>query len=999
MLQKRVFGVDLTNGLDTKHDKFLTTKLTRMDNAIFEAESTAASYSQTISKAGGYTNLSNWTALDGNTISDGKRAATRKNELLVETATSLHSVLRGGTNGYTRRTSSFVRVGLAVTKLARASAASGTNFAQDVARSGNLSCWVWSESSTSVRVSVYDETTGAAYLARYDLSGGDSLKNPRVVATATQFVIITVRSADTSIGYNTISFTTPTTVSARTNWFTDANFAANNTTDAIYDSTSTRVYFAYHLAAGAGFKVAKTDAAALTIATSRSVADANHDPTYGCSVVRATNGTVIVSTIRAAGELRTCAIPDAMASETKLNIGTATGAVVGIETSTANRVMLIYNGAGSAGTTTSAQILTKVVVDTTPTVIAGPSTVARSLGVLSKPWIRSSQVFVGAQYYASLGKTNFVVGCGTDGSTSGMFGAVARFAIDGAGTATGDRTPSSVLTTSTTATFAFRITGDPTLLNGVDVTPTGTARVDLDFATTTQPLQRAEYADAAHFAGGLPLVYDGAQVFEAGFNYVPDVDAVVLADGGAGVLSAGAYSVRIVWEFTDSTGRRWQSVPSVAKSLTLGAGKQLAITAPSYRLTRMHDTGMTATVVAYITEANGTVYYRGQSAANTTSADTVALAYNQADTTLIGNELIYTTGDALEYEPFPDHRVGCIHQTRYFMAGLSENPYAVQYTDELADNAAPATNALYRIVVPPDKGKITALASMDGKVFFFCERGIWFAYGQGPNLQGLQSTYSPPELASPDLGCRIDSPDSVVLSPDGIWFQASQGFRFLTRGLTVARHPDGMFVGSEADTQLDGISPTNCMAALPVPGKPMIYFFVSNTFALVYNYQWQQWSKLTLLIHADAVVWNGSVTTLLSTGVVTTVGGGTINGVGVTTTIETGPIRFAGIAGFQRVYRMLLLGTKRASGATIRVYEAFDYATTFGSAYTLAVDAGIAVGDPISLRHPLSRQKCASIRIKIDDGSPEQDTFSLSNLSFEVGFKPGAYKLPAAQTF
>jgi hypothetical protein len=1001
-LAKQKIDVKFTSGMDRSTDEFLAVKPSLLSNCAWDYVSDANGNTRSaLCKTGGYQATGGYTSLDGNTFASAKRLATRKDELLLESASALFSVARGV--GYHRVSNNFVRTAATVKDLWRPGQ-DLTYSCPRAVRSNGFSCWVFQNGVAAPNVtwyvSVIDETSGAIILDRAVLVSDVTTSCPVIVATSTQFVIISRRASDTSIGYQTISYNAPATLSARTVWAADS--AAAGYVAAIYSSSDNRIYFAYPSATGT---IRRTNVAALTLATVLAgVGNANQDT----QIVQTADTTIMLLQSSSANGVQVKAIPAALGAITgTANVAAAGAGYAGatlIETTTANRCMVVYSGtAATIGTTIG--VLSAATVSTVPAVVSAAATVARGVEINSRAFIKDGHVYVAGTYPQAESPVRLVVGCGDSSGAAAARGVVARVLLDEAGSGIGNGLgigevfwdgAGAVITIPTLRQCETRVAA------GSNYFTVGVSRFDLNFGPTsyppTAPIQRTEFGSYTIFAGAHPLIFDGVGVFEAGINVAPDENQLTLTDSGVGVSTAGTYQVRIVYQFFDNNGRRWLSVPSVAKSIAVGAGRNIHIVAPTLRLTRaispVYDR---IRVFAYATEANGTVFYAAAIAYNDPTIDTVAMDIVTPDASLIGSEVLYTTGGALDYEPWPAHRVGCVHQNRYFMGGL-EDPYAIQFTDELVENEAPATNFVYRLYVPSDKGKITGLCSMDDKLLIFCERGIWFVYGQGPDLAGTNGTYSTPQSAAGDFGCKTNSPDSIIKTPDGVWFLAAQGFRFLGRNLQVARQEDGTYLGAEVDELTLGTF--GCVGAVPVPGKTHIRFY--NWFSVfLYDYENSQWSTLTDPAGAaDVVLQSGTtIVHIMPTGTMFESSGGWMHGASVfNMQVVTHWIRLDAINGFQRFYEAVLLGSDVSDSAqsALSVTIARDYDPNLqilssGGVLATTPDA------PFQLRMRPDIQKCSAIRFTISESAQGDDPgFTLTGMSLIIGVKKSLKKLPAS---
>jgi len=108
--------------------------------------------------------------------------------------------------------------------------------------------------------------------------------------------------------------------------------------------------------------------------------------------------------------------------------------------------------------------------------------------------------------------------------------------------------------------------------------------------------------------------------------------------------------------------------------------------------------------------------------------------------------------------------------------------------------------------------------------------------------------------------------------------------------------------------------------------------------------------------------------------------------------LQTSWLQLASLQGFQRVYKMLVLGDY-ISPHTLTVRIAYDFGA---SVQTDTITGAI----PEQFRIFMARQKCQAVQILITDTPSTLDQgLSLSGLTFEIGVKSGANRLPAAQSF
>ena len=560
--------------------------------------------------------------------------------------------------------------------------------------------------------------------------------------------------------------------------------------------------------------------------------------------------------------------------------------------------------------------------------------------------------------------------------------------------------------------------GKPQFENGVDKTP---SRIAMATLTCKVPLPSLEAQRALFMSGACPMSYDGARVHEAGFNYYPEGVTGVGITTGSGLLTNGTYGIIFVYEWEDAKGVIWRSAPSVARSVALGANNALSCTLPHLRLTDKQgnytdqdDRRGAVRLVGYRTAVNGTIYYRdsatvGSTNENNPGALSAATWITElSDALLIKNEVLYTTGGGLENDAWPSSTICCTHQRRVFTVTQEESSY-VQYTDEIDERfLAPATNEVYRIPVPVEGGSVVGLASMDDKLIIFCQRRIYYVFGEGPNRLGAQNGYSLPQLCSASLGMLGGSHESVALTPEGIWFLSSvNGLRLLTRGLQIAmdQGADGSVghLGREVDNAFTAAFTQ--IRAHSVTGKNQVRWYLAgpNT-VVVWDYQQQQWSTFTNhnsaggSVSARNVFWHASTSALYSS---KTTAGGTDDGVTTNYVVETAWMALADLQGYQRIYKALLLG-QTLQNYTVAIAVGYDYDDawiTGNGAFAFPTFAASSSG-PLQIEHPMHKQVCGAVRFRFTivpgfDG----ECVRLTAMTLSVGVKKGTFKVASSKRF
>ena len=118
--------------------------------------------------------------------------------------------------------------------------------------------------------------------------------------------------------------------------------------------------------------------------------------------------------------------------------------------------------------------------------------------------------------------------------------------------------------------------------------------------------------------------------------------------------------------------------------------------------------------------------------------------------------------------------------------------------------------------------------------------------------------------------------------------------------------------------------------------------------------------------------------------------------------IKTPWLSFAGIQGFQRVYRLMLLAQ---CDNTACLYDITGNVTYNFNSTILDTVSGLSVapsGGRIQLQHHFAQQKCESAQIELTVTSAETaevGRIRITDLTLQVGLKGGYFKLPSSQRF
>jgi hypothetical protein len=533
----------------------------------------------------------------------------------------------------------------------------------------------------------------------------------------------------------------------------------------------------------------------------------------------------------------------------------------------------------------------------------------------------------------------------------------------------------------------------------------GVSRTQLDFTApdlfTAQPL-----GSNTHIVGGLVSVYDGNVAVEAGYNLFPETINTSQSLSG-GNIQSGSYVYAATYEWTDNRGQIHRSAPSVLKQVDLAGSSNSSVTVeiPTLRLTNRENVN----IVLYRSEAFGVeTLYRVTTLTNQVyndkTVDYIYITDTASDDTIIGNEILYTVGGVLDNIAPPPASLIASFGNRIWLAGLPDGNQLWYSKDRLSGAPVEFNDAL-TINVESIGGSITAIAPLDDKLIIFKRDRIYFVFGNGPDNTGANGEFASPRLLTSDAGCI--APNSIVNTPDGIFFQSAKGIYKLGSDLTVT------YVGAP----VEAFNNLPIVSAVLIGDRNQVRFLTESGICLVYDYYFEQWSTFTNHYANDAVIWNDQFLFLNRDGSVWYEVPGYYLDIAQTIkmTLETAWIGLNTLQGYQRVYRTILLMDYRSSHI-FNMQIAYDFEQTYRTSIVFDPDKlGFSVygSDPVygeaipyggegsgvyQFRTHMPIQKCQALRFKFTD-TPIQsinesgEGYSITGLSLQLGMKSGLNRM------
>lgn len=492
--------------------------------------------------------------------------------------------------------------------------------------------------------------------------------------------------------------------------------------------------------------------------------------------------------------------------------------------------------------------------------------------------------------------------------------------------------------------------------------------------------------NVAVFNGGIVQQYDGKGISELGFNVYPENVSVSTSTTG-GAMEAGTRSYAAVYEYYDATGNFHSSKTQITPSFTTtGTTSSASINVQTLTLTSKFSA---VTISLYRTLSGGDIYYKVNQQQNDPTTNFITITDTISDATItgfLGDLQLYTTGGVVDNSAPPPSMVMGVINNRLELVD-SENPTNTWwYSKTYSPGNGIAMSSFLTVTIDPRFGKITTLILMDANTVVLKEGGVFVLGGDGSDDAGQNSTFTNPQVIPSDVGCLYSR--GSILTPDGVMFKTTKGIYLLGRGLSIS------YIGAEAEA----FNSQNVEAALIAPDASQIRFLTSSGFTLVYDYIFKQWSQFSNHQGYSSTIWNGKYTYCRTDGSIFLENNSIFldNLEPFALSLQLAWIKLAGIQGFQRVKRGMLLGDhiSPVSGHGIQISAAYDYVQSFGAPvpYFPPVSASSAV---LQYREMFKRMKCDSLGLIIQEitTGASGEYISLTDLSLEVGLKQGTNKI------
>lgn len=494
--------------------------------------------------------------------------------------------------------------------------------------------------------------------------------------------------------------------------------------------------------------------------------------------------------------------------------------------------------------------------------------------------------------------------------------------------------------------------------------------------------------------GGQVLQYDGRQIVEVGFPIAPwYMAATELAAGG--IVTNGTYAVKGSLRWDNAKGERDRSTAAMTAIVTIAfqpAGIELTNAPP------LHITLKTAnppTMEWWRTKVNpladspfylvssqdpAVVANPNRYVANDHTADSLAVFQDTLSDVAIGtNELHPENDGVLENIAPPAATLIAASQDRLFIAGIPGEPDIVRYSKQRGEDQVAAFNEALKVIIPNVGGDITGLAFLNETLVVFRETAIYALEGFGlTNAEGGSNFEV--RLVSADVGAVAQ--EAIALTPMGLAFKSRKGWQLLTHAWGM-QYIGGPICDYDGDT-VHAVHVVEAQHQLRV---------VTSARVLVYDYLAEAWGEWTVSDGLHACIWRGTYHYLAAASVKAE------QASYATANYELDVemlIHLAGLQGFARLYRILVLGEYR-SAFTARVRLGGYTENSYTDDKTWAPSPTV-VGGVLQFQHGPKYPQQQVARVRITSSADAGEKLKLTALTLEVGVKPGAFPhLPAAQ--
>jgi hypothetical protein len=922
------------------------------------------------------------------------------------------------------------------------------SYADSATAPNGLVCTAYAEESVSTTVVfkyvIADYATGQNVAGPTALSGADATYGtPRVYVVGNYFVIIyTKHPSAYTLNYLAISWqdTSLTSTAVVASAYAQATTVAWDATN-----LNNSLYIAYNGASSSGIKMVSLSN--LLALGSTVVIDASHQGTVFSVTSDTANQLVWTSYYNLSGTSGySVAVNAALVTQLSATQIIPSGTILNLASTAQNNTLSFWYEVSNNYSYDSG-VPTHFIKGNTLTLGGTLGTAAftvRSVGLASKAFLLDGVSYFLSAYQSPYQPTYFLIDAST--STSAAPIAIAKLAYGNGGGYLTTGLPNVVLSGDmATVPYLFKDlveavnknTNVPagSQVNGI-YSQTGVNQATFEF--TTSGIASAEIGSNLNLTGGFLWMYDGFVPVENNFFLWPDsIEATWSTSGGSihaqpnGSTNTNAYYYQVTYEWTDNQGNAFRSAPSIPISVTTtgsGTSGSITVNIPTLRLTYKVTNPLKICIYRWSVAQQS--YYQTSSivfqAANSltlndTTVDSVAFVDTLADATILGNNLLYTTGGVVEDISPPASNILALFDDRLWLVD-AEDPNLLWYSKQVIEATPVEMSDLFTFYVAPSTGSegstgdITALYPMDDKLIIFKTNAIYYINGIGPDNTGANNGYSQPIFITSSVGCS--NPRSIALMPSGLMFQSNKGIWLLARDTSTA------YIGAGVDSFND----TQVVSATVIPGTNQVRFglnapSVQNTSHLMYDYFVGEWGTFQGIPSLHGTLYNDLHTIVNQYGQVSqeepdTYLDGTLP---VLMSFTTAWLQLAGLRGYMRAFWFSYLGTYlsphklqtsiaydfNSSAKQSNLIMPLNYSVPYGDDPFYGGDGTTAYGGPVNIEQErvfFERQRCKSVQITMAEvfdpsfGTVAGPGLTLSGISCQVGLKSSYQPLPQQQS-
>jgi len=522
-----------------------------------------------------------------------------------------------------------------------------------------------------------------------------------------------------------------------------------------------------------------------------------------------------------------------------------------------------------------------------------------------------------------------------------------------------------------------------------------------------------------YIGGGSLFVFDGARITENNFWEFPQIRHLKASAQLTGASGSQSVTYAFVFSAVDNAGDLHESATVLSDVIAKGSSQsicgQIYITDSTLRSLTSGGSDRPQLDI-YRTEDNGSVFFKIQSI-SFNETDRFLTFVDDFNNTIDKERLLYTTGGVAD------------NQTTGSISDLALYKNRVMATSVAGDNLVLASRPLeqgfscgfpliapFQILIQDQSEKITGIEKMPDFFLCFSQSNVYAVFGDGPNEAGI-GAFTGPKNIGPNQGMVEGTPH--LSTSLGVFYISERGLYLVTSNTQIG------YLGASIE---DAFIENSVTAASPFPRIPVKSIILDdesneirllmekNSAVLIYNTYFNTWYEWEIATGnttnqklVDHKIINGSYLVLQENGSILRSDNLDVSAIGyvdnyinaagsaassfITMEVQLHGISANGIQGAQRVYRAQVLGDFKSShNLSMTVFN--DFSSSAAETHTVGVSSDTG---PYLFRAHLSNQKSRSMSLKLTlTGNGEAAI--LRGVGFEVGLRPGTFKLPAAQT-